>query len=213
MTGGPGDRGAGGPGARGTGGPGARGPGGPGGPGGRGPGGSGARGTGGPGDRGLGTGRTDGHTDGCIAIVIAIAIAWVHAYTHKGKQAYINTCTHACMLGCVRALARLQTMDIDSTSRSLHSTTFTFDMHVCELYPFLLCGACVCLAPADCLTNFKKLEEYVQHQKPTHAQFVPSILSLYLTRCSLGNALAFLSVGGTEFLLTVDLLIINSLCC
>ena len=88
---------------------------------------------------------------------------------------------------------------IDDSSVSLQTTPFTFDIHVCELYPFLLRGARTCLAPPGALTNLEELAAYCKRHSPTHAQFVPSVLSLALARHSLGEALTHLSVGGEAF--------------
>ena len=105
--------------------------------------------------------------------------------------------SHRAVLTIVRHFK--QTMGIDSLSVALQTTPFTFDIHVTELYPFLLCGARVCLAPPDALTNFEKLSAFVTRQRPTHAQFVPSVASLYLAQHSLGASLTHLSIGGEAF--------------
>jgi amino acid adenylation domain-containing protein len=86
--------------------------------------------------------------------------------------------------------------DINAESVSLQLTTFTWDIHGQELWPFLLAGAKVVLPPNDSQTNFKALEQFVERTHPTHAGAVPTITSLYLKRHSFGEAIRYLWVSG-----------------
>lgn len=99
--------------------------------------------------------------------------------------------------------------NIDEESVSLQLTTFTWDIHGQELWPFLLSGSKVVLPPVDSQTNFKALENFVQETQPTHAGAVPTITSLYLKRHSFGDAIRYLWVSGEALPRDVARLIFN----
>lgn len=98
---------------------------------------------------------------------------------------------------------------IKEESVSLQLTTFTWDIHGQELWPFLLAGAKVVLPPVDSQTNFKALEQYVNETQPTHAGAVPTITSLYLKRHSFGEAIKYLWVSGEALPRDVARLVFN----
>ncbi|MGW4488941.1 non-ribosomal peptide synthase/polyketide synthase [Amycolatopsis sp. NPDC004368] len=83
--------------------------------------------------------------------------------------------------GVVNRLRWLQhAYPLGATDRMLHKTPITFDVSVCEVFRPLLVGGAVVVAHPDGHRDPRYLAELIQAEGVTAADFVPSMLQLFL---------------------------------
>eukprot|EP00656_Telonema_subtile_P048381 TRINITY_DN5752_c0_g1_i3.p1 TRINITY_DN5752_c0_g1~~TRINITY_DN5752_c0_g1_i3.p1 ORF type:complete len:1134 (-),score=267.98 TRINITY_DN5752_c0_g1_i3:69-3470(-) len=78
----------------------------------------------------------------------------------------------------------------------LQSISFTFVASVPELFGVLMCGGCVVLAPKDALMDMEALGAYMESEKVTLAQFIPSVMSTFLELSKLSEDLRCVVLTG-----------------
>lgn len=78
----------------------------------------------------------------------------------------------------------------------LQHTAWTFDAHMCEMWPALLVGATVVVSKRDGSKDFSYLAELIDSKRVNHALFVPSLLTEFLENQHLPRSLRSLVVAG-----------------
>jgi amino acid adenylation domain-containing protein len=77
------------------------------------------------------------------------------------------------------------TFEINTESRLLQFASFSFDASVAEIFPALICGATLCMAPRETIASSHDLSQLMQQEEVDIATIVPSVLTLLPAKDSL----------------------------
>jgi amino acid adenylation domain-containing protein len=99
----------------------------------------------------------------------------------------------------------VESFHLSPEDRVLQKTPLAFDASVWELFAPLICGATVVLLAPEAHRDPQRIAATIGEQRVTVAQFVPSMLELYLaaTRGSIDERLRFVAVGGERLSTTL----------
>eukprot|EP00928_Gymnodinium_smaydae_P035921 TRINITY_DN25197_c0_g1_i1.p1 TRINITY_DN25197_c0_g1~~TRINITY_DN25197_c0_g1_i1.p1 ORF type:complete len:3636 (-),score=588.32 TRINITY_DN25197_c0_g1_i1:193-9861(-) len=78
----------------------------------------------------------------------------------------------------------------------LQHTAWTFDAHICEIYPALLHGASVVIAKREGSKDFKYMRDLVDEHRICHALFVPSLLAEILESAAMPRSVRSVATVG-----------------
>ncbi|MDK2936289.1 MAG: hypothetical protein PWP62_1297 [Eubacteriaceae bacterium] len=75
--------------------------------------------------------------------------------------------------------------------------SFGFDAHMMDTYPYITCGSCVCIIPADIRLDFIKLNEYYENNQINYA-FMTTQLGRQFVQEIDNHSLKVLTIGGEK---------------